>query len=298
MEAKMTTKIATAWRRYHCQIVYRDDLRRIILCQSMVRSRAPIKELNALRLERDTAAATIIEAEARCFLARTRLMRIKCSAILLQSLVRGMIAFEELEILREERFMLETESATKITAVWRSYYLRTGYIIVLKAARKHERRYNAASIMQAQWRASARRDAFIQLKTNTIKIQSIIKMAQATAALKKKKMKIVEAANYHKDDYFAYSKVRKSAAVKIQAIYRMVMVRNEYTAKKLRWAKWQASNKIQSAYRKRYSARMRRATSQTTDIVPYKVITEVPTEFEIIPHGADILVMLMSMITG
>ena len=287
------------------------------------------------------------------------------------------------------------------------------------AARKHERRYNAASIMQAQWRASARRDAFIQLKTNTIKIQSIIKMAQATAALKKKKIKIVEAANYHKDDYFAYSKVRKSAAVKIQAIYRMVMLRNEYTAKKLRWAKWQASNKIQSAYRKRYSARMRRATSQTelsdlqkpvfnddtdnddeevdcieyyqvdiehgenaseamdffasaqqgqaasigiqtafqehlsrlsakktaylaenafelskkrgeaagkiqgayrkhlfrttikfrplpeeepeescTDIVPYKVITEVPTEFEIIPHGADILVMLMSMITG
>lgn len=132
MEAKMTTKIATAWRRYHCQTVYKDDLRRIILCQSMVRSRAPIKELNALRLERDTAAATIIEAEARCFLARTRLMRIKCSAILLQSLVRGMIAFEELEILREKRFMLETESATKITAVWRSYYLRTGYIIVLK----------------------------------------------------------------------------------------------------------------------------------------------------------------------
>ena len=59
------------------------------------------------------------------------------------------------------------------------------------AARKHELRYNAASILQAQWRARTKRDAFIQLKTNTIKIQSIIKMVQATAALKKKKLKEV-----------------------------------------------------------------------------------------------------------
>ena len=132
MEAEMTTKMAAAWRRYHCQTMYKNDIRCIIICQSVVRRRTAIEELHVLKSERDTAAATIIEAEVRSFLARRRLMRIKCSAILLQSLVRGMIAFEEVEMLREQRFMLRSESATKIAAIWRSYYLRTGYIVVLR----------------------------------------------------------------------------------------------------------------------------------------------------------------------
>jgi hypothetical protein len=201
-----------------------------------------------------------------------------------------MIAFEELELLREERRMLEEQEATKIAAVWRSYYIRTGYVIVLKgmryllsvcayysclsethnisfapfytAARKHEQRYTAASIVQAQWRAYSSSRSFVEMKTHTIQIQSVIRMMLATKSLKLKKSKLEEAANYHKDDYFAYSKKRKAAAIKIQAMYRMIGLRRKYLEKKMEKKRLRASGIIQSAYRTRYSDRMNRATKK------------------------------------
>lgn len=61
-------------------------------------------------------------------------MRLKSSAILLQSLVRRRAASRCLDLLKEERRRLEAESVTRISSVWRSYQVRTGYIIVLKGA--------------------------------------------------------------------------------------------------------------------------------------------------------------------
>lgn len=132
LEAEMTTKIASAWRKYHCQCVYKRAVANVIISQSIVRRHAAIKELNLLKFERDTAAATVIETEMRAYLARKHYEQVRCSTILLQSLVRQMIAYNELEELREERIMLEEYCAMRIAAVWRSYYTRTGYIIVLK----------------------------------------------------------------------------------------------------------------------------------------------------------------------
>lgn len=132
MEAEMTTKITAAWRRHHCQSVYRRTIKQIILCQSTIRRFASVKELNQLKFQRDTAAATAIETKARAYLAKRHYLQIKGSAVVWQSLVRKMVAYNKLEKLRHERRLLEEREATRITSVWRSYYVRTGYMIVLK----------------------------------------------------------------------------------------------------------------------------------------------------------------------
>lgn len=142
------------------------------------------------------------------------------------------------------------------------------------AARKHEQRYNAASAMQGQWRSYVARGSFIEMKTSTIKIQSVVRMLLATQGLVNKKIKISEAANFHTDDYFAYSIKRKAAAVKIQSVYRMHPVRTDYLVKKIEWERHGASNKIQSAYRKRYSARMSRVTSNTNLASPRPIFDD------------------------
>jgi hypothetical protein len=128
--------------------------------------------------------------------------------------------------------------------------------------------------MQAQWRTYAARGSFLEMRTNTIKIQSVVRMELATKGLKNKKIKIAEAADYHKDDYFAYSKKRKAAAVKIQAVYRMHPVRKDYLIKKIESEKHGASNTIQSFYRKRYSARMSRVTSNTNLASPRPIFDD------------------------
>jgi myosin heavy subunit len=132
LEDEMTTKIATTWRRHHYQCVYKRAVENVIICQSIVRRHAAIEELNLLKFQRDTAVATLIETEVRAYIARKHYKQMRSSTILLQSLVRQMIAYNELEELRYEKMMLEEYCATRIAAVWRSYYTRTGYIIVLK----------------------------------------------------------------------------------------------------------------------------------------------------------------------
>ena len=297
LHMKMATRITTLWRRHYCQSIYQTTVHKIIHCQSTIRRFAAIQELHQLQFQRDTLAATTLQSAIRSHLARSHFHQVKSKTIFLQSLYRQWIAYNELEDLKEERRLLEKRSATMITAVWRSYCVRTGYIIVLKgvliiiiivveciaiaimpclthgtflwnfpftpAARRHEERYNAASILQAEWRRRIGRRNYLTLRSNTIRLQSILRMGLATTGLKSKKVKIEQAANYHKDDYFAYSKKRKGAAIKIQAVYRMYPVRRDYLWQKSEWEKLEASSKIQSVYRNRYSTRMSRATNKT-----------------------------------
>lgn len=157
-------------------------------------------------------------------------------------------------------------------------------MIRLTAARKHEQRYNAASTIQSEWRAHATRNSFVEMKAKTIQIQSVVRMFLATRGLKDKKSKIVEAADYHKDDYFAYSKKRKAAAVMIQAVYRMHPIRKEYLAKKMQRERLAACNKIQSAYRRRYFARMSRAGSKTDLTTPRPIFDDLNSEQHPIQH--------------
>ena len=296
LEVAMSTRITTLWRKYNCQTMFMRTVQCIIVCQSIVRRYASIQELNELKFQRDTVAAIKLQSMVRTYLARKHFVKVKSSTIFLQSLYRQWIAFNELEDLKEERRLLEERSVTLIAAVWRSYGIRTGYVIVLKgmilvfccwlcivffmhsltdtklsfflrfivlAARRHEERYNAASLLQAECRRYITRRNYITLTSKTIQIQTIVRMVLATTGLKSKKDKIKKAANYHKDDYFAYSKKRKGAAIKIQAMYRMVPLRRGYLKQKSEWDRLRASAKIISMYRARYSSRMSRAISKT-----------------------------------
>eukprot|EP00804_Cyclotella_cryptica_P025108 CCRYP_012969-RA/>CCRYP_012969-RA protein AED:0.02 eAED:0.02 QI:209/1/1/1/1/1/4/766/466 len=134
IKAQMATKISSAWKMSQCQTAYKCTVRCVVVWQCIVRRFLAVRTLATLRHERDIAAATRIATEVRSFVVRKHFVRLKSSTMLLQSLVRRYAASRLLDLLKEERRRLVAESATKISSVWRSHYVRTGYIIVLKGA--------------------------------------------------------------------------------------------------------------------------------------------------------------------
>ncbi|KAL7517369.1 hypothetical protein ACHAWX_002297 [Stephanocyclus meneghinianus] len=291
-QAEMATRIASAWKKFHCQSAFKRTVRCVIVCQSTLRHFLAVRTLAVLRQIRDMATATRIETEVRRFLVWKQFMRLKSSAILLQSLVRRRAASRCLDLLKEERRRLEAESVTRISSVWRSYQVRTGYIIVLKAARKHEQRFAAATIIQTQWRAVAGKRRFCEVKSNIILLQSMTRRMLAAICVKKLVSKLKDAANYHSNDYFAYSKKRKEASIRIQAAYRMYTTRKMFVAKKLLSKRLAASMKIQATYRKRHLARTKNNNHLDH---PAGVSTAENRMVIVVP---DFFTMFLSMISG
>jgi myosin heavy subunit len=131
MQAAMATRISTAWRRAHCQAVFKNTVKSIIECQLIVRTFLAWKLLARLKHDVEVDAATCIQSEARGYLAREHFMKLKCSAIVVQSTARRLAAVRKLHYLRWRRILLKKDKATKIAAVWKGFRVRSSYILVL-----------------------------------------------------------------------------------------------------------------------------------------------------------------------
>ena len=116
------------------------------------------------------------------------------------------------------------------------------------------------------------------------------------------------------EDFFASAQQKQAASADIQAAFdehlsSQAAKETAYLAEnvfELSKKRADAADKIQGAYRKhlfRTTIKFRPLPEEEpketcTDIVPFAVVTGVPSEFEIIPYGADLLAMFMSMITA
>jgi hypothetical protein len=131
LKASMATRISSAWRRAHCQTSYKNTVKCIIDCQLIARTFLASKILARLKDDLDMAAAICIQSEARRYIAREHFMKLKCSAIVVQSLARMRVALRELHCLSWRRILLKEEKASKIAAVWKGFRVRSSYIVVL-----------------------------------------------------------------------------------------------------------------------------------------------------------------------
>lgn len=105
---------------------------------------------------------------------------------------------------------------------------------------KNVRDMTRATVIQAKWRACARLIGFQKIRSSVILLQSFIRMWFAIAHKRKLISKLTATATYKTDDFFKYSKKRNEASNKIQSMYR------KHTARKMHIT----ATKIQAAYRK------------------------------------------------
>ena len=136
-----------------------------------------------------------------------------------------------------------TSAAVTIQVKWATFHAARRASEDLK-----EKRLNsAATTIQAHWRGFAKMEMYTVLRSYVVFAQSIIRMNLAIVRRRMMTTRLVRAANYHSDDYFAYSKKRKAAAIKIQTAYRRRSAMAKFIAS-LQEA-LTAAIKIQSTYR-------------------------------------------------
>ena len=131
VENEMATKISSAWRKFCSQASFRNAVKNIIFCQSLVRRFNASTEVEAKKQECLVAAVTVIQSKVRANVSRQKFIVLKCVTILVQSLARRRATSKCLGELREEWRMRKVEHATKIAAIWRGFSVRSGYIFVL-----------------------------------------------------------------------------------------------------------------------------------------------------------------------
>lgn len=112
---------------------------------------------------------------------------------------------------------------------------------------KHDRDTSAATMIQSNWRTFVDSACFQKTKAAAILIQSLIRMKLALVYRYMLVAKLEDAATYHVDDFFDFSKKRKASSIKIQTACRRFIAVVKYSS--LLQLRGLAATKIQSTYR-------------------------------------------------
>lgn len=128
---------------------------------------------------------------------------------------------------------------------WRSFCISKMISEALEASRLN----NAATVIQANWRAHAQSGIYNITKSCVISLQSVVRVKLAIVRKNKKIQNLAQAAAYQANDFFGYSKNRKEAAIKIQASCRKFLVVKKFVRAFALAARELAATKIQCAYR-------------------------------------------------
>jgi len=158
---------------------------------------------------------------------------------------------------------------------------------------KHVRDMTKATVIQAKWRARARLIGFQKIRSSIILLQSFARMWFAIAHKRKLISKLTAAATYQTNHFFKYSKKRKDASNKIQSIYR------KHTARKMHIA----AAKIQAAYLKHHTRRTSflRKLSCNDPSLETEIIGQMSSDVETSQdslHSANIVGAFISLISG
>ena len=146
---------------------------------------------------------------------------------------------------RRVEYVRLASAALIVQTHWRSFYITKMISEALEALRFS----NAATVIQANWRAHVWSGIYNIKKSCVISLQSIVRMKIAIARRNKKIKNLTEAAAYHANDFYGYSKNRKEAAIKIQASYRKFSVVKKFVRAFALAARELAATKIQCTYR-------------------------------------------------
>ena len=139
--------IQTAGRRFSCQFNYQLDLLDIISVQSVWRRRQAMKEGELLR---QIPAATLIQANWRSYYCRVSYELDVFDIVMAQSVWRMKMGKKVAAIRQNEK---RNEAATLIQAQWRAYDATMNYLTYLATVREEERCNRAATMIQAHWRS-------------------------------------------------------------------------------------------------------------------------------------------------
>lgn len=138
--------------------------------------------LERKREKRLAACATVIENTVRRFVERKRYLRVKRSAIKLQSVSRMWSAMIELRGLREER------AATVIRKNWLTYrwymWLKVGKTVVIHIQRRWRKRRAAVVMLQSICRMMMAWCRFTNLKSSVISLQGKWRIGVAKGVMK------------------------------------------------------------------------------------------------------------------
>lgn len=198
-EDSAATIIASAWRGYICNSDYKRTVEGkpscfslgttnihfnltcnifwivlhaadIILCQSIARRNNALSQAAVLRNDNRKRAAISIQSSWRSYSAETQYLQTVVDIIVIQSVVRKMIAARHFESLLVEKRLAEDAAATKIAARWRARVATDAFILTLVdivivqslarrlaaqrlvGRRKELARFNAATLISSAWR--------------------------------------------------------------------------------------------------------------------------------------------------
>eukprot|EP00956_Cyclotella_meneghiniana_P031761 scaffold84521_cov70-Cyclotella_meneghiniana.AAC.1 len=191
------TKISASWRRYSATKRFQ-NIRRVILSQSIVRRYIASNEASLRRHESQVAYATSIQSKWRAYEASKQFALSRQRVILIQSITRMQFAMKYLYIhqmfateisaawrrsLAVKSFMRSREAATKITSFYRRIkclvnyrQVMRGVIICQNIARRRKARKEqsaaAAKTIQANWRAFIVSMQFVIMIRGFILLQS------------------------------------------------------------------------------------------------------------------------------
>ncbi|GFO45530.1 abnormal spindle-like microcephaly-associated-like protein [Plakobranchus ocellatus] len=220
-----------------------------IVLQSCWRRYQAVKELSALKVERDTKAAVMISKQMRRFFARQKFLALKQAAIVVQSYWRMYAAQRELVRLRElhkEASALVIQKVIK-GALQRKKYQRLKHASVVlqnawRSKKAHQeletlreqRQREASVVIQKNLRAYAARQRFLMLKSSVLRLQKNWRKVLARREAEKKRQERKE-----------------RAAIVLQKHYRGFGVRSEFVRMKLAvvvmqkfWRRTQAKRKV------------------------------------------------------
>ncbi|KAI8639664.1 P-loop containing nucleoside triphosphate hydrolase protein [Parasitella parasitica] len=148
--------------------------------------------MEKLRTDKLNSCATMIQKNARRFLARTRYLRVQKMMLLLQSIARRRVAVLKMELLRREK------SALVIQKNWKRYierkrYLKTRAIIIqiqaairgVAARKMHEtlKRDHAVILIQKTARGWLARKRYQAARSYIIRVQSCVRRKHARRQL-------------------------------------------------------------------------------------------------------------------
>ena len=134
-EASMATIIQAKCRTILPARQYTDTKHKLVLLQCIIRKLIALKKLELLKeekLQMQADMVTKISSNWKRYTCQMSFKQTVQSFIACQSTIRRFLAIKALAMLKEDRRMLEDELATRIASVWRTYRVRSGYMIVLK----------------------------------------------------------------------------------------------------------------------------------------------------------------------
>ncbi|KAJ1956704.1 Myosin type-2 heavy chain 1, partial [Linderina pennispora] len=163
-----------------------------------------------LRVERLNSAATKIQCLVRGYQQRTKFLKMRKAARVIQLGVRGYLARRELQKRRNTRAAVVIQSAVRAYLA-RTNYARERHAIVRlqamvrgKIARKQTlalRQVHAASVIQKHVRGYQKRSAYLHQRDLVVKMQSNVRARAARRELKGRKEEVRSAAHFQEVTY-------------------------------------------------------------------------------------------------